>query len=78
MDIDTRIDNFMDTLSYDGLVSLAKLLSVDATPPPTGDMWIEWQDEFVVEVAEELRKVVEVARILHQVAKNVEQDNSTG
>ena len=56
-DIDDAIENLITDLDFDDVVKLAKHLGVEVNPPPTDDMWPDWENELAVEVGDAFRKV---------------------
>ena len=59
MDKDNAIDNFIDSLDFDGIIAWAYLLDVEVNYPPIDDMWPDWENELAVEVGDAMRKVGE-------------------
>ena len=55
--IDNDIDKFIDGLDFDDIIKLAFHLEVEVNPPPTGDMWPDWEDELKTEVGDAFRKL---------------------
>ena len=56
-DIDDVIDDFIETLDFDGILRWATVLDVEINYPPLKDMWPDWQNELAIDVGKAMAKV---------------------